>query len=336
MFNVLINKKMLLKNNEPWQLGNEERKQLEDLKDPRDKSAYIFMLGNQYRRKRKTVDKGSRRTHDIPRSFSRLPFYDYIDVNGNTVQIRYYETSRHTKHGDISGIEYGPAELLWDGSGQLVVDQKNKELAWFLLNHPRQATSPYRDKNKRALFYLEDKKRDAKILAKTKQALATVNGLIWGPGENKLSASDARQILMGYGHPNVSILSEEEVRVELDSRATKDEKAARYFITQTTGQTAKIKAVIQEATDLGIIKYVSQRNAYCYMNGGNVGSLIVSVGPKESKMEVLAEFLSNKDKNDNLTHIINLIEQEKFEDDGYENTPENTQEKEKEEVTPLP
>jgi len=298
---------MLLKNGEKFDYNKEEF--VKSL--PKGKGELVFQLAKRYMRERKKTEKGDKRRFDSPTSFDIEPFFNYVDPDTqDTCQIRYFKTSKMINQGGVSVPDYSPYEIEFPTSTKVFVKRNELDLAWFLYHHPRQATSPYNTKEKPSFFYLEDLAKDAEIKANKGKTRASVTAAIWG--DDGLKEAEARKILMSYGHGNVDSLTEDQVRVELETRALVDMKSSTYFLTQTVGKTVEIKAAIQEAADLKVIKFVASNNTWNYLENGNPASVLVSVTRNQNRIDRLAEFLSHEDKNNNLEHIIALTKEAKY------------------------
>lgn len=243
------------------------------------------------------------RRKSVPRSFSIEPFYNVTARSGEQAYFRYFKAQTPKTVNGVSFVDFQPVEIAFEQDAELRV-MKDKELWWFLFNHPRQINSPFRDEAKPPMFYLEDKAQEADDKAKISRLRAKALEMIW----SNLKKEEVKVILKGYGQPNVDELSENQIKGMLEQRI-KSPKGLDDFIERTGGASMTIRAQVQDAIDLKIIVYDDKGRSWNYTKPDGTASSMLCPAPNPiTKMEDLAVFLRERDKNDNLTYIISAIE----------------------------
>lgn len=278
----------------------------------------IFRLANRLI-KSNPNKKNSRKS--VPRSFSIEPFFNATDPNsGEQVFIRYFKSQAARTVSAVSFVDYQPVELAFEHDAELKI-MDNKELWWFLYNHPRQVSSPFRDHSKAAMFYLEDKAQEATDRAKISRRRAQAMQMIW----TDLEENEVRDILKGYGQPKVDDLSEDQVRGFLEQRikptaGSNITKNLNDFLERAGGASMTIRAQIQDAIDLKIIIYNDKSKTWNHTKPDGTASGMICSSPNPlTRLEDLAVFLRERDKNNNLEYIISEIASKKSTSGGGSN-----------------
>lgn len=257
------------------------------------------MLRSNVNRDSKNYRKG------VPRSFSIEPFYNYTDKNGNDCVIRYFKNKVQKNTGGVAYTEYTPAELSFEQDADITV-VKDKSLWWFLYNHPR-CTGPGRDKDKSPFFHLEDKALEASEKAKKSRMNAHANRLIWNIDGKGLDNAQAKQILQGYGYPNVEELTDDQVRGALEDKIKTPDNLTD-FIGRTGGVSLEIRSTIQKAIDNKIIVFQEKKKRWAYTKpDGTPHNTLCSVPDPNNRIEILTTFLRELDREGNLEYINNVL-----------------------------
>ncbi len=285
---------MLSKNGEVYSPPDSEYAKL--AKNP------VFKLAN---RLIKTNPNPKNRRKDMPRSFSIEPFYTVTDPKTKkSVEVRYYKSVQNKTKGGVNYPEYNPADIEFGNGAEVRPAKSDPDLWWFLYHHPRQVSSPYRDERP-VFFYLEDKAELARGKASKSRMANDAMNLIWG--SDALDEKEAKRLLQSYNVPNVEDMEDDQVRVDLEKIAKKD---PIVFLEKSTGASMTLRAIVQHAVDLKVIKFSDKAKKmgwfYAREDGG-LGALIVSVPNTAKQWDTINEFLKVTDKNDNLAYIKSQI-----------------------------
>jgi len=109
------------------------------------KKTAIFKLASRFTKPSINKHNKKNRRPDAPRSFSIEPFFNYTDPKEKVVvSIKYFEQVQARSDGNVNFNHYTPDELNFEQVAQIIVEKNSPDLWWFLYNHPRQATIPYK------------------------------------------------------------------------------------------------------------------------------------------------------------------------------------------------
>jgi hypothetical protein len=247
------------------------------LKKPKEDTV-IFRLTKKHIKYDKVNEKSV-----APRSFFVLAKSEFIVPNSNEgkfegeTEITFY-TKIDKRDNSVTFIPQYSTEF--SGRGDLTLDvNRNSDLVFFLMHHPRCATSPFKDDKKSPFFYLEDKKKDAKINLSIQALKLEAQSMVIKDEPEGLGEAKLRVLGGSYNIPNSDTVDIEVLKESLYVFATNKPKD---FIESVSSPTTAKLAVIQKAIDMGIIRYSPEKTAWEGMEGSEVVSEIckVSLGAK--------------------------------------------------------
>lgn len=242
----------------------------------------------------------------IPRSFTFPAVYtEYDAMSGTMVAYRYAEGATPVSApGGGQIMKYSPRTIEFTQSGAIIINERNVDLYWWMLNHPQNGSNPNRDKSKPPIFVLEDKAEEAAQTIETQRKRVTAENKIyftWTPEE-------LREVAKSFGVQGVDGLSDDEIRVNLMVIMRRDPV---QFLLSAQADEVSSRAKMQEALDKGVLYYDSGAASWHYLDSNaKAGKLIVAVRPGEEPMERLITFLEKTDKDGNLAYILARIQEE--------------------------
>lgn len=258
----------------------------------KDELPGIFKLHSSLRRKTFNKKTGKTRTHS-PRSQGIEMFYHVTTKKGETIEVRYAKGTRVVKTGGVGEKIFYPEYTTIPDSGYITVN--DYDLYFFLAHHPRNEKSPFRNTKKNPTFYLENKAAEATLRASKSRDKIRAQALLYGEKDG-LNSKDLRMVARSYRIANTDSMSDDQIRVELERYANSD---PAKFIQSTAGNNVKVKALIQEAIDMGLIMFDSRNKSWSTVVGeGSAkkpGEHICEVRFANDKEDRLASHLTEKD-----------------------------------------
>jgi len=258
----------------------------------KDELPGIFKLHSSLRRKTFNKKTGKTREHS-PRSTGIEMFYNIRTKKGDTIEIRYAKGTRVVKTGGVGETIHYPEYTTIPDSGYITVN--DYDLYFFLAHHPRNEKSPFRNTKKSPTFYLENKAAEASLRANKSRDKIRAQALLYGEKDG-LNPKDLRMVARSYRIANTESMSDDQIRVELERFANSDPSK---FIQSTAGNNVKVKALIQESIDLGLIMFDSRSKTW---------STVVGQGSAKKPGEHICEVRFANDKEDRLA--IHLTEKD--------------------------
>lgn len=293
---------MLLKNEKPFSPSQE------DIASFKGEATFklVNAVANKKRFHRKDEKGTGRGKKDQPRNFTIENRFSYTDPKTQeSAVIIYYETKKPRRLGSNTVEEYDPLDTIFE-SGEVTVNKSDHW--WFLAHHPRQASSPYKEAAKGALFYLEDKAGEAALKAIQSRDNKKAIDLLWDIDKG-LTANEAAEMLKSFHYPGVDEMDDNQIRVELEKYAKKNPSD---FIQKSAGATMAVRAIIQEAVDQKLIKYSDKKKAWFLVgDDGVLRGQIVDVRAREDKYDRIAKFLIEIDKESTLDFLVDKIKEKK-------------------------
>lgn len=187
-------------------------------------------------------------------------------------------------------VVYTPATLYFKGN--LMLDEKDIELIWWLYNICPWMSNGKNYNNKMAKCAIEDLVGIAERKALVEEEKATVKALIYstqvGLGEKRL-----RQVAKAYFVPKVDELSYAQVKLAVEhyvyrNKATGVEKFLELIDAK---QTLSVRENIQNAIDNDLIKYMQRQRTWAWVTEhGRKNETIVQIAANAEPHEALYDY----------------------------------------------
>lgn len=283
---------------------NEERKQVTTDLLKKDfgieKYPVVFKLANRYIKFDKVNNRETK-----PRSFSFDTFYSVVDPNKGSQVIRYF-TNKVSKGGGI--YAYAPSDIGFGDGAELKLDKAHLDMIYFLAAHERCATSPHRNSEKAAWFYLEDKAADAKAKVDKRRAKSRANDLLFSENYG-LNPERLREVARSFQIGNIDGKTDDQLRIDLDvfARTHTEEFLDRAETKKDLGTLN----LISKCVEAGVIKYYPDKKSWYFGTAAKPtkDNKVTDVRAGEDEVERLAEWLEKFDESGTADYLQTKLEE---------------------------
>ena len=213
---------------------------------PRTKSV-VFKLVN-------SIHNGKDRT---PRSYHIETAYTSREVNGDTSEYRYYKSENKKNIGGFIQETFSPELIGFTQRGDISINigenqSENLDVLIYFLNHPRRAKNRTGDGMKRALFYLEDKNKEAIDKVSFKKDSAKMSSYLYNE-ETRLSDEKLITIAEALRVQGVEDMNIQRIQTSIEDKCKKNPS---LFLSMAEVNTDVVmRANIQKAAEQGFINY---------------------------------------------------------------------------------
>jgi len=239
-----------------------------------------------------------------PRSWATPNAYSTSDDHGNVSEFLYYKSKKNnqTKLGTVL-TEYLPPSITFSPRGDLTVNAQDKDLIIFMLNHPRRAKNKNGSGSKRPLFYMEDKKAEAKEKVASEAGVAKMKKLIYDE-DDRLPEEKLRVIAKSLRVGNVDLLSLEEVQVGIEQMCRYNPN--KFLSSVGLGKDVTMKSNLQSAIESGILR--CDKGRWTLLNKDtNKTQPLATVRKSEDEVEALISWFKNVDEEDTYGKVMELL-----------------------------
>ncbi len=309
---------MLLINERPYTVTEEDKNWDTKNKCPKNpekpyfdpENGAVFNLSDQHIHKTRPSaiekNRGKRmRQRQSPRSFRVDTQYTVYDEEGNALAYHYYKTKSEKTNGNMVAVNYQPLYIIFEQSGVLRV--RDAELWWYMVNHPRQASSPFKDETRKANFFFENKGQEARRNKARKSTLMEALRLLYGNDDEALDREGLLEMARFYGITGGDRKTDDEFRQELETFAYKHPKE---FINVLNNPVAQCIVSIKKCKEAKIVNYNGATRTWSFMSGDKVGDKIHVVKKSSSKdpISLLAEWMVKHDRKQNYEAMMDALE----------------------------
>lgn len=268
---------------------------------------------------------GNRMIIYAPRAFLFEPKFNmYVEGKGDVV-VQYGKSfSKQNKKG-IMRMAPDPDMVEFPESCRILVDTKrDRDLWWFLLNHPYNIESPHRRPNDRREFMLYQHDKYMSIETKELVAAGKATTIIL----EKMPLELVRKAAIDYVVPSAAALAESPLRLSLVKTLQRKKKFAEFIsifkkeITELAEKApepqfnesfepSKAAVLISDAKAVNALRYNATNREWQTRNVGNNkwSELVVKVGPSADADNVLVEYLNrDQEGRDELKEIVEVYQ----------------------------
>lgn len=291
---------MLQKDNEDLVKGLKEtyKKELDEVL--KGKTSVVFKLV-------RSIHNGKDKK---PRSYSIENDYISNEKNGDTSHYRLYKSKTNKNVGGFIQPTFSPAFTSFSERGDIIInvgENKNENLdkvVW-LLKHPRRALSMGGDGVKRALFYLEDKNKEAIEKVALKKAKAKMDMYLYDD-EKGLHEDRLRTIAEALRVSDVKNMNKERIQTSIEDACKKNPSLFLGMI--DVNSDTVMRANIQKAVEKQFLTY-DRRRLRWVINDADSGNRedLAPVKKLDNETDSLIYWFNNIDENNNYAKVEELL-----------------------------
>ena len=265
-----------------------------------------FRLTNQLLKKKRNGARNE--PTGFGKSFSFPTSFTTHDPDKGAIDIKYYTTIR----GSGEKKSFLPNEVVIGHTADIMLNEKQLDLIYYLSIHPRNAQGRYRESGKKAWFYLEDLAAEASMKAKKKKLLNKVDTLLWGESKG-LSEDKLRDVAKSFEISRADTLTMDEIRVSLEPIAKLDPDL--FLERAGSKKDLSVLSLINDCVEYGIIASKKVRNSnswYLLTDTGLKDEKICPIRPGEKDTDRLASYLVEFDETNTKGYLATKLEEVKL------------------------
>ena len=246
-----------------------------------------------------------------PRSYHiETAYISRDDKDGVASEFIYYKNSRQKLMGGISQQIFTPEFLSFGERGDISINigengTENLDLLIFFLNHPRMAKSKSGDGIKRALFYLEDKNKEAIDKVLFKKDKARMDSYLYNE-ETRLSDDKLITIALALRVPGVEDMNIQRIQTSIEDRCKKNPS---LFLGMTeVNDVVMMRSNIQKGVDQSFLSYSSIKRKWSLNDtDGDRKEDLAPVRKLEDETDALVYWFNNVDNSDSYGKLMELL-----------------------------
>ncbi len=246
-----------------------------------------------------------------PRSYHIETSYISSDANnGDTSEYIYYKNSRQKMVGGLPQQIFTPEFISFSQRGDFSINlgengKDNLDLLAFFLNHPRLAKSKSGDGIKRALFYLEDKNKEAIDKVVFKQDKAKMDYYLYNE-ETRLDDDKLKTIALSLRVSGVEDMNIQRIQTSIEDRCKKN--PSLFLRMAEVNDVVIMRANIQKGVDQGFLSLDLSKNRWVLTNkDSGDSSNLATVRKLEDPTDALVYWFNNTDNSDSYGKLVEFL-----------------------------
>ena len=246
-----------------------------------------------------------------PRSYHIETAYVSRDSKtGDTSEYRYYKSENKKMIGGFLQETFSPELVSFGQRGDITINlgdsqTENLDFLIFFLNHPRMAKSTSGDGTKRALFYLEDKNKEAIDTVMFKKAKAKMDSFLYNedtrlPDDKLITIAEALRI------DGVEDMNIQRIQTSIEDKCKKN--PSLFLGMAEVNDAVLMRSNIQKAVEKGYLSYSSLNKKWSLNDtDSSESSDLAPVRKLEDETDALVYWFNNVDVHDSYGKMLELL-----------------------------